>query len=201
MADNKYITVAYKLYVKEEGDEAEELVEQCEAAHPFQFLSGFGMVIPAFEGGVANVEAGGQFDFVIPCADAYGEFEEELMFDVPRQIFEINGKLDTQHIFEGNVVPMQGEDGSRFNATIIEIKDKEVTIDLNHPRAGQDLHFVGSVVTNRPATAEELAQMAEALSGEGGCCGGGCGHCGGGCGDGGNCGGGNCGGGCGNCGN
>lgn len=198
MAENKYITVAYKMYVKEEEDEVEELAEQCEIEHPFQFLSGFGMVIPAFEENIQNVEAGGKIDFVIPCAEAYGEFQDELMFDVPRNIFEINGKLDTEHIYEGSVVPMQGEDGQRFNATIIEIKDKEVTIDLNHPRAGQDLHFVGTVVTNRPATPEEITQMANMLSGEGGCCGGGCSHCGGGCG-GGDCGDGGCGGGCGGC--
>lgn len=186
MAENKYISIAYKMYVKEDGDEAEELVEQCETAHPFQFLSGFGMVIPAFEQNVQDVPAGGSVDFVIPCADAYGEFQDELMFDVPRNVFEIDGKFDTQYIYEGNVVPMQGEDGQRFNATIIEIKPDAVTIDLNHPRAGQDLHFVGTVVTNRPATNEEIAQMAEQLAGGG--CGG---HCGGGCG--GHCGGGNCG--------
>lgn len=197
MADNKYITVAYKLYVKEEGDEVEELVEQCEKEHPFMFLSGFGMVIPAFEDGVKDVAEGEAFDFVIPCADAYGEFQDELMFDVPRNIFEVNGKLD-EHIFEGNIVPMQGEDGNRFNATIIEIKNDAVTIDLNHPRAGQDLHFVGTVVTNREASAEEITQVANMLSGEGGCCGGGCGGCGGGCNEGG-CEGGNCGGGCGGC--
>lgn len=187
MAENKYITVAYKLYVKDEDEEKEELVEQCETDHPFQFLSGFGMVIPAFEDNVKDVEAGGPIDFVIPCADAYGEFQDELMFDVPRSIFEINGKFDNEHIYEGNVVPMQGEDGNRFNATIIEIKKDAVTIDLNHPHAGEDLHFVGTVVTNRPATPEEIAQMAAMLSGEGGCCGGGCGHCGGGCGGDGGC--------------
>lgn len=193
MAENKYITVAYKMYVKEDDDEQEELAEMCETEHPFVFLSGFGMVIPAFEQNIENVEAGQQFDFVIPCADAYGDFQDELMFDVPRKIFEIDGKLDS-HIKECEVVPMQGEDGSRFNATIIEIKSDAVTIDLNHPRAGQDLHFVGQVVSNRPATNEEIAEMVNAMSGEG-CCGGGCGgNCGGGCGsDGG------CGGGCGGC--
>ena len=89
------------------------------------------------------------------------------------------------------MVPLQGEDGSRFHATIIEIKDNAVTIDLNHPRAGQDLHFVGKVCVNRPATNEEVTQMLNYMSGEGGCggCGGGC-NCGdGGCGS-------NCGGGC-----
>ena len=194
MADiqNNYITVAYKLYVKDDEDEQETLVEECNEEHPFQFISNLGAAIPAFEQQVDALATGDAFDFVIPCKDAYGEFEDELMFDVDKKIFEFNGKFDTEHVFEGNVVPLQGEDGSRFHATIIEIKDNAVTIDLNHPRAGQDLHFVGKVCVNRPATNEEVTQMLNYMSGEGGCggCGGGC-NCGdGGCGS-------NCGGGCG----
>ena len=126
------------------------------------------------------------------------EFDEQLMFDVPKANFMRNGKFDSTHIYEGNIIPLQGEDGSRFNGVVIEVKDDAVTIDLNHPRAGQDLHFIGTVVTHREATNEEVTQMINALSG-GGCCGGGCGDCGGGCGSGE--GGGCCGeeGGCGSC--
>ena len=137
--DNKYITVAYKLYAIEDGEEDPEVLEECTAQHPFQFISQLGVVLPAFEAGVTAVGKGEKFDFIIPCKDAYGEFNEEMMFDVPKSIFMPNGKIDDRYIYEGAVVPMQGEDGSRFNATIIEIKDEEVTIDLNHPRAGVDL--------------------------------------------------------------
>lgn len=192
--DNKYITVAYKLYAIDNGEEDPEAVEECSAEHPFQFISQLGVVLPAFEAGVASVAKGETFDFIIPCKDAYGEFNEEMMFDVPKKIFMNNGKLDDRFIYEGAVVPMQGEDGSRFNATIIEIKAEEVTIDLNHPRAGVDLHFVGQVIENRNATNDEVAELLNAMSG----CGGGCGGCGGGCG---NCGDGcsSCGDGCGGC--
>lgn len=192
--DNKYITVAYKLYAIDNGEEDPEAVEECSAEHPFQFISQLGVVLPAFEAGVASVAKGETFDFIIPCKDAYGEFNEEMMFDVPKKIFMNNGKLDDRFIYEGAVVPMQGEDGSRFNATIIEIKAEEVTIDLNHPRAGVDLHFVGQVIENRNATNDEVAELLNAMSG----CGGGCGSCGGGCG---NCGDGcsSCGDGCGGC--
>lgn len=189
--DNKYITVAYKLYAIEDGEEDPEVLEECTAQHPFQFISQLGVVLPAFEAGVTAVGKGEKFDFIIPCKDAYGEFNEEMMFDVPKSIFMQNGKIDDRYIYEGAVVPMQGEDGSRFNATIIEIKDNEVTIDLNHPRAGVDLHFVGEVIENRDATNEEVADLLNSMSG----CGGGCGGCGGGCGS---CDGG-CGEGCGGC--
>lgn len=192
---NYYITVAYKLYVKEEGDKEEELVEQCDAVHPFQFISRLGMTIPAFEDTVAGLSQGDSFDFVIPCDDAYGKFEDELMFDVDKKIFLIDDKFDTERIYEGAIVPMMGEDGSRFNATIIEIKQDAVTIDLNHPRAGQDLHFIGEVVEHREATNEEITSVLNMMSGRGcgGCGGGGCsGGCGGSCGEGG-CGEGGCG--------
>lgn len=195
MADikNNYITVAYKLYVKGEDDEKESLVEECQEKHPFQFISNLGAALPAFEQQVDGLEKGSSFDFVIPCKDAYGEFEDELMFDVDKKMFELNGKFDSDHVFEGNVIPLQGEDGSRFNAMVIEVKDDAVTIDLNHPRAGQDLHFVGKVCENRPATNEEVTELLNFMSGEHHC-----GGCGGNCG-GGDCGGGNCGGDCGGC--
>ncbi len=200
MADiqNNYITVAYKLYVKDDSDETESLVEECQEQHPFQFISNLGAALPAFEQQVDALAKGAEFDFVIPCKDAYGEFEDDLMFDVEKKMFEINGKFDAEHIFEGNVIPLQGEDGSRFNATVIEVKDDAVTIDLNHPRAGQDLHFVGKVCENRPATNDEVSELLSYMSGEHHC--GGCGgNCGGGDCGGGDCGGGNCGGGCGGC--
>lgn len=189
--ENNYITVAYKLYVKDEDDKEEELVEECSAEHPFMFISNLGHTIPAFESAVADLQKGSAFDFVIPCKDAYGEFNDDLMFDVEKKMFEINGVFDSQHIYEGNIIPLQGEDGSRFHGTVIEVKDDAVTLDLNHPRAGQDLHFIGTVCENRPATNEEITATLNYMSGEG--CGGGCGSCGG-CGDDGGCGG------CGGCG-
>ena len=184
--ENNYITVAYKLYVKDEDDKEEELVEECSAEHPFMFISNLGHTIPAFESAVADLQKGSAFDFVIPCKDAYGEFNDDLMFDVEKKMFEVNGVFDSQHIYEGNIIPLQGEDGSRFHGTVIEVKDDAVTLDLNHPRAGQDLHFIGTVCENRPASNEEITATLNFMSGEG--CGGGCGSCGG-CGDEGGCGG------------
>ena len=193
--DNKYITVAYKLYAIEDGEEDPEVLEECTAQHPFQFISQLGVVLPAFEAGVTAVGKGEKFDFIIPCKDAYGEFNEEMMFDVPKAIFMPNGKIDDRYIYEGAVVPLQNAEGQRFNGTIIKIENDVIIVDLNHPLAGKSLNFKGEIIENREASPEEISGMLKMITGEG--CGGGCGSCGGNCG--GDCEGG-CEGGCGSCG-
>ncbi len=181
---NKYITVAYELYVMEDGEK--NLVEKATAEHPFQFISGMGTTLDAFEMQLKDLNKGDKFEFTIPVNEAYGEFNEEYVLDLPKNIFEINGKFDSDRIFEGNVVPLMNADGNRMNGTVVEVKEDIVVMDLNHPLAGKDLTFVGEVTESRPATNEEIQSMLNMISGEG--CG--CGNCGGDCG--GDCDGGDC---------
>lgn len=187
---NKYITLAYKLYAPMQ-DGSQELIEEATTAHPFQFISGMGLTLDAFEAKIQPLTKGDNFDFTLSVDEAYGPYVEEGVQTVPRSIFEIDGKLDEKHIFEGAVVPLMNNDGERFNGTVTQITAETVTVDLNHPLAGKTLRFVGTVEEHRDATNKELQEMAQMLSGEGGC-----GHCGGHCGDGqcsgGQCGGGNC---------
>lgn len=190
----KYIEVQYKLYTVE-GDNR-ELEEETAEGQPFIFLSGFGATIPGFENNIANLEQGADFNFTIEKEDAYGEYYDERVLDLSKDIFSINGKFDSQNIYVDAIIPLQNEDGNRFMGHVLEIGDTTVKIDLNHPLAGKALNFVGKVVTSRVATNEEIQQMVNQLSG--GCHGGCGGNCGGSCG--GNCDG-DCGdGGCGNCG-
>ena len=175
---NKYITVAYKLYTIEDGEK--DFAEEATAEHPFQFISGLGMTLEAFEEQVANLNKGDHFDFTIPMAQAYGEYDDEHVIDLPRNIFEIDGKFDSERVVEGAIIPLMTNDGQRINGSVVEIKEDVVVMDMNHPMAGCDLNFIGEIVESRPATGEELAEVARMMSGG---CGGGCGSCGGGCGD------------------
>ena len=172
---NRYIAVAYRLYTKDkEGNR--ELVENATKEQPFQFVSGLGMTLDDFEKQIENLEKDGEFDFELTPEQAYGEYEEERVIKVPRQTFEIDGRLDKQYIYEGAVVPLQNADGQRFNGLIKKIEDKEVTLDLNHPLAGKTLIFMGEVVDSREATKEEITATLKMLTGEGGC-GCGCDEC------------------------
>ena len=177
---NKYIAVAYQLYTKDKEGKR-ELVENATKEQPFQFVSGLGMTLDAFEKQIVDLQKDGEFEFELSPEQAYGEYEEERVIKVPRQTFEIDGRLDKQYIYEGAVVPLQNADGQRFNGLIQKIGDAEVTLDLNHPLAGKALIFIGEVVDTREATKEEITATLKMLTGEGGCgCGcedcEGCGH-------------------------
>jgi FKBP-type peptidyl-prolyl cis-trans isomerases 2 len=183
--ENKYITVAYKLYVDNKGKE--ELIEEATAEHPFQFISGVGATLDRFEKEVATLSQGDKFDFTIPSDEAYGEYMPEGVKTVSKDMFNIDGKFDSDRIYTGAIVPLQDNEGHQFYATVGEITDKTVTVDLNHPHAGKDLRFVGEVIISREATNDEIKEMVSAMSDECGCsgCGGGCddeesgccGHC------------------------
>ena len=126
---------------------------------------------------------------VLSEEEAYGPYIPEGVQEVPLEAFFIEGKLDTEHIYEGAVVPLMNADGERFNGTIAEIKEKAVVVDLNHPLAGKELTFEGSVVENRVATNQEIQDYLNSQGGCGSCGGCGGGDCGGSCGEGSCCGG------------
>lgn len=179
---NKYITVAYDLYVTDEGEK--DLVEKATKEQPFQFITGLGTTLEAFENQLKDLKPGDKFEFTIPYAEAYGDYSDEHVMDLPKNIFEIDGKFDNEQIFAGNVVPLMTADGGRLNGTVVEVKDEVVVMDLNHPLAGDDLTFSGEILESRPATNEEVQGMLNMMSGAGGCgCGCGDDDCGeGGCG-------------------
>ena len=189
MEENKNYTygVAYKLYTITDGEKT--MVEEAPAGQPFRFISGLSMTLPRFEENITCLEVGDSFDFVLEKDEAYGEHYQERIVELDKNIFCIDGKLDTEHIYIDAIVPLQNADGNRFMGRVLAISEKKVRIDLNHPLAGKTLNFTGSVVEKRETTNAEIQAMVSHMSGG---CSGGCGNCGGECG---NCGG-ECDGGC-----
>lgn len=176
---NKYITVAYKLHVMTDGQK--ELVEEAPVAHPYQFISGMGISLDAFEDQIVPLQAGDKFDFVIPCDQAYGEYMDERVVTLDKQIFCRDGKFQSEHIYPGAQIPLVNEDGNHFMGLVLEVRESEVIVDLNDRLAGKDLMFSGEVVESRPATNEEIKSIINMLTSDGCGCGCGCGDCGGDC--------------------
>jgi FKBP-type peptidyl-prolyl cis-trans isomerase SlyD len=190
--ESKYISVSYQLY-SIEADGSKHLEEQTQQGNPFTFISGFGFSLDGFEQRIVPLQPGEKFDFTLTPAEAFGEYMEDGVHKMKREIFTINGHFDHENIYEGAVITLMDEDEHRFMARVMKVDEDGVTIDTNHPLAGSTLQFTGIVLENREATNEEIQHMLNHMSHEcsgcddcegcgdehehkheGGC---GCGHC------------------------
>ena len=173
ISDSKFVTLTYDLNVGE-GDER-ELMEQATPEKPLEFIFGTNSMLKAFEDNIFGLSEGDKFNFTLNPEEAYGDFDESRIIELPKNIFEVDGKVDNEMLFEGNTLPMMDSDGNRLMGSVVSISDDVVTMDFNHPLAGETMHFEGTVQGVRDASPEEIA----ALFSGGGCS---CGSCG--CGDG-----------------
>ncbi|MFO7827283.1 MAG: peptidylprolyl isomerase [Bacteroidales bacterium] len=150
ISNEKVVSLVYQLKV--DGKEVETVKED----KPLVFLYGAGQMLPKFEEKLKGLEPGAKFEFEIACDDAYGKATDDAILDLPKNIFEVEGKVEDGLLEVGNVIPMQNNEGQKFNGVVLEIKDDAVTMDFNHPLAGDDLNFTGKVIEVRDATKEEI---------------------------------------------
>lgn len=148
---NKVVSLSYKL--EADGDVIEVVTKE----KPMQFMYGVGYLLPKFEANILNMDVGDKFDFTLQAGEAYGEWDDDAVFDLPKTVFEIDGKFDDEHVKIGENIPMQDNQGNRMFGTVEAISDNAVTMNFNHPLAGSALHFSGEVVHVRDTTPEDLS--------------------------------------------
>ena len=172
IADNMYVAIEYTLTL-ESGEEIDKSPE----GQPLGFIAGTGQIIPGLEKALLGRIAGDSAKLVVKPEDAYGPVKDELFQEIPKSQFPSDLDIEAGMAFEA-----QGPNGP-FMITVANVNDNDtVTVDLNHPMAGKQLHFDVNVVEVRKPSAEELAAAA-ARANSGGC---GCGSgdtdtCGSGC--------------------
>lgn len=170
VAPNKFVSCEYELYVDNENERT--LMEKTTPDRPLEYIHGMGMMLPEFEKKLVGLKPGEEFDFVLTSAEAYGDYTEEAVQGLPREIFLTeNGDLDPMVKVDATL-PMNTPDGHIIHGTVKEISDDLVVMDFNHPLAGEDLHFIGRIKDVHEATAEEIEQFFGHHH-HGGC---GCGH-------------------------
>ena len=169
-APNKFMSVVYQLYTVADGEKT--LQEQTSTERPFEFITGFGIALDAFEQQVMQLAKGDTFDFFLEPSQAFGEYVPEGVHKLDREVFSINGHFDHENIFEGAVITLTDTEYHQFMAKVVKIEEDGVTVDTNHPLAGKTLNFTGVINENRDATEEEIQHLIKHLTG--GCSG--CGH-------------------------
>lgn len=146
IAKDTVVSLTYEL-TDADGKLLEKLDEPVSYLH-----GGYDGIFPVVEEALHGKDVGAQCTITMQPDDAFGEYEHDLVRVEPRGLFPENVEVGMQ--FEGGAE--DGDDEDYMLYTVVEVSDKDVTVDGNHPLAGKVLNFACTVTGVRPATAEEL---------------------------------------------
>ncbi|MBP6821926.1 MAG: peptidylprolyl isomerase [Acidobacteria bacterium] len=113
-----------------------QVFDSSEGGDPLGFTVGAGHVIPGFDAALLGMQVGETKNVVIPAEQAYGERMEELVQTISREQFNLGDVVPEL----GMAIEMQTPQGT-IPLIITEMNDTSVTLDANHPLAGEELHF------------------------------------------------------------
>ena len=142
---NKVVSIDYTL-TNQQG----EVIDSSSGREPLAYLQGHGNIIPGLESALEGKTAGEQLQVTIAPADGYGERDDALTQAVPRQMFE-----NADEVQVGMQFQTMSEQGPHV-VTVVAVDSDNVTVDANHPLAGETLNFDVTVVSVRDASDEEM---------------------------------------------
>jgi FKBP-type peptidyl-prolyl cis-trans isomerase SlyD len=145
IADNTVVRIHYTL-----TNDAGEILDTSEGGDPLSYLHGAANIIPGLEAALMGHAVGDKVQATIAPEDAYGLRHEQLIQAIPRTAFPV------EDIEVGMQFSADAENGGRV-VTVTKVDDENITIDGNHPLAGETLHFDVTVVELREATDDEIA--------------------------------------------
>lgn len=147
IAQQKVVTIHYKVVDVDSG----EVIDSSEGGQPMTYLHGAQNIIPGLEQALEGKQVGDEFETTIAPADAYGEYSDERVQQVPMEAFQGVEKVEP-----GMAFTAQTEHGP-VNLIVTEVDEATVTVDANHPLAGKALNFSIKVESVRDASEEEMA--------------------------------------------
>ncbi len=121
---------------KLESGEVFDSSQHGDHSHPLEFEVGSGNVIKGFDQGVLGMKIGEERTIEIEPEEAYGKVREDLYQEIPKEIVNLDEEPE-----EGMTLMLATPDGRQFPAKVIEFSDENITVDLNHPLAGEKLIF------------------------------------------------------------
>src|SRR5689334_641019 len=147
IAANKAVSIDYTL-----TNDAGEVIDSSAGGAPLVYLQGAGNIIPGLEKALEGKAVGDELTVAVEPEDAYGEYAAELVSTLSRSMFEGVDELEVGMQFHASA-----PDGQMQIVTIRDLDGDDVTVDGNHPLAGQRLNFQVKIVAIRDASQEEIA--------------------------------------------
>jgi FKBP-type peptidyl-prolyl cis-trans isomerase SlyD len=145
IAHEKVVSIHYTLTNKEGT-----VLDSSSGSEPLAYLHGFGNIIPGLENALEGKEMGEKLSVTVEPEQGYGARDAQLIQAVPRSAFK-----GVEELAPGMQFQAEGPQGTRL-VVVTQVAEDVVTVDANHPLAGQTLHFEVEVSEVREATAEEL---------------------------------------------
>lgn len=146
IAENTVAAIDYTL-----TDDAGEVLDSSEGREPLAYLHGAGNLIPGLEQALEGSTEGESMKVTVEPENGYGERSEDLIQNVPMEAFSGVDQVEAGMRFQAT-----DDQGNVRVVTVTDVADEEVTVDANHPLAGQKLHFDVNVVEVRAASEEEV---------------------------------------------
>lgn len=145
IANNVVASIEYTL-----TDDQGTVIDSSVGGEPLAYLHGAGNIIPGLEEALEGKQVGDSFKVSVPPSEGYGEKDEALLQMVPRSMFRGVDEIEVGMQFHA-----QTDYGMQV-ITVAKVEGENVTVDGNHPLAGQNLNFDVKVLEVRAASAEEL---------------------------------------------
>jgi FKBP-type peptidyl-prolyl cis-trans isomerase SlyD len=127
-----------------------EVLDSSNPGEPLPFLEGAGQILPALEARVVGMKIGEKTIVHLTANDGYGDFDETMMIDVPKEELAHIPQLDV-----GSHLRLEVGEEIRV-VRVTQIGENTIKLDGNHPLAGVDLVFEIELATMRTASEEEL---------------------------------------------
>jgi FKBP-type peptidyl-prolyl cis-trans isomerase 2 len=124
------VTVQYKLF-------SVDNILLYESEEPLTFTVGEDDILPAFEANLMGLSAGDKHRFTLSPEEAYGAYQEELVFTLSRQQLMDDG----EEIVPGQMLNLFTPEGESIIVTVLDVTDNTIKVDANHPLAGQTLIY------------------------------------------------------------
>lgn len=145
IAQNSVVAFHYTL-TNDEG----EVLDSSDGRQPLTYLHGAGNIIPGLEKQLEGREAGEKLNVAVAPEEGYGEVQPQLVQEVPRDAFQGVEAVEPGMQFQAQT------QGGPLMVTVTKVEGDTVTVDGNHPLAGQKLNFDVEIAEVREASQEEI---------------------------------------------
>ncbi len=156
ISENILANISYTLRIDSKNG---EIVEEVSNEKPLEIIIGNGQIIPKFELNLYGLKEGETFNFSLKPEDAFGLNNEQAIVDVSKNSFIIDGEMRYDMMQLGKTISMLEKSGRKVTGRVIGISDTHVKLDFNHPLAGKELYFSGTILNVKEPTQEDYNNL------------------------------------------